>query len=220
MAITIYHFPPSAPSRCAVLVAKALGLDVDIKVVNLFDKEQLKPDFVKINPQHVVPTLTDGDFTIWESRAIATYLANSYEKGDKLYPKDPKARALVDQRLQFCAGTLYPRIRAICFPVLFLGEIEVEESKKSSLEEAIGFLDIFLDENDFVTGNTLTIADISIAASLSSIIAVGWDVTAYANVAKWFAKCTLEIPGYMEINDAGAQQFGKAVKSKLAPGQI
>lgn len=102
-----------------------------------------------------------------------------------------------------------------------------------------------MDENDFVTGNTLTIADISIAASLSSIIvsfnfclglyfvitimnlsfpyffkAVGWDVTAYANVAKWFAKCTLEIPGYMEINDAGAQQFGKAVKSKLAPGQI
>lgn len=48
MAITIYHFPPSAPSRCAVLVAKALGLDVDIKVVNLFDKEQLKPDFVKV----------------------------------------------------------------------------------------------------------------------------------------------------------------------------
>ncbi|XP_017769135.1 PREDICTED: glutathione S-transferase 1-like [Nicrophorus vespilloides] len=220
MGITLYHFPPSAPSRCALLVCKALGLDVDVQIVDLFAKEQLKPDFVQINPQHCVPTLTDGDCTIWESRAIASYLVNVYGKDDSLYPKDPKQRAIVDQRLHFDCGTLYPRIRAICFPVLFLGEVEIDEDKKASLEEAIGFLDIFLEGNNFMAGTNLTIADISIAASLSSIIAVGWDISAYSNVAAWFAKCSLEIPGYVEANQTGADQFGKAVKSKLAPGQI
>lgn len=49
MGITLYHFPPSAPSRSALLVAKALGIDADIQTVNLFAKEQLNPDFIKVN---------------------------------------------------------------------------------------------------------------------------------------------------------------------------
>lgn len=43
------------------------------------------------------------------SRAIIAYLANNYGKDDSLYPKDPKKRGLVDQRLYFDIGTLYQR---------------------------------------------------------------------------------------------------------------
>lgn len=55
MGVTLYHFPPSAPSRCALLVAKALGIDVDVQIVDLFAKEQLKEDFVKVlrNTKHM-----------------------------------------------------------------------------------------------------------------------------------------------------------------------
>ena len=48
MVLTLYHFPPSAPSRGALLAAKALGLDVDVQIVNLFKKEQLGEDFLKV----------------------------------------------------------------------------------------------------------------------------------------------------------------------------
>jgi glutathione S-transferase len=49
MGVTLYHFPPSAPSRGALLVAKALGIDIDVQIVDLFAKEQLTADFVKVN---------------------------------------------------------------------------------------------------------------------------------------------------------------------------
>lgn len=118
MGVTLYHFPPSAPSRSALLVAKAVGVDVDLQIVNLFAKEQLQENFVKINPQHTVPTLVDGDFVLWDSHAIGPYLATTYGKNDNLYPKDAQKRAVVDQRLYFDCGTLYPRLRAMCVSFL------------------------------------------------------------------------------------------------------
>lgn len=50
--------------------------------------------------------------------------------------------------------------------------------------------------------------------------AIGWDISAYSNVATWVARCALEIPDYAESNQIGANAFGKAVRSKMAPGQL
>lgn len=49
MGVTLYHFPPSAASRGAFLAANAVGIDIDVQNINLFEKEQLKPEFVKVN---------------------------------------------------------------------------------------------------------------------------------------------------------------------------
>ncbi|XP_072388086.1 glutathione S-transferase 1-like [Diabrotica undecimpunctata] len=216
----LYHLSLSGPSRGAYLAAKAAGVDVDIQIIDVSKREQFTEEFLKINPQHTVPTLVDGDFAVWDSHAIAGYLATVYSKDDNLYPKDPKKRALVDQRLFFDCGTLYPRIRAICYPILREGEDQIYDEHKGPLEEALGFLDVFLEGNDFVTGKHLTIADCSLVASVSSIVAIGWDVSAYSNVANWLARCALAIPDYEEANQKGADLFGKLIRSKLAPGQL
>lgn len=77
-------------------------------------KEQLKEEFIKINPRHCLPTLDDDGFILTESRAIAIYLVEKYfPDGHPLYPKDMKQRARINQMLQFDCCTLYPRIRMI-----------------------------------------------------------------------------------------------------------
>uniref|UniRef100_A0A0K8TTV1 Putative glutathione s-transferase n=1 Tax=Tabanus bromius TaxID=304241 RepID=A0A0K8TTV1_TABBR len=214
--LVYYHFSPSPPSRGALLTIRNLNLPVEIKEINLFKKEQLNPEFLKINPQHCIPTIDDDGFVLWESRAISQYLVESRAPNSHLYPKEPKKRALVNQRLYFDLGTLYPRIRAICFPVLFLGETTISEEKTKQLYEAFNWLDGFLQSTKWVAGDEVTIADLSILASLASIVNVGADISKYHNLAKWYKMCET-LPGFEE-NQKGAKVFGDAVKSKLTSG--
>lgn len=98
---------------------------------------------VQINPQHTVPTLVDDGFVLWESRAIMVYLMEKYGQNSPLYPSDPKARALINQRLYFDLGTLYQRLDAHYFTQIFEKvPANVENVKK--LEEAVGYLNTFL----------------------------------------------------------------------------
>uniref|UniRef100_T1GRU6 GST N-terminal domain-containing protein n=1 Tax=Megaselia scalaris TaxID=36166 RepID=T1GRU6_MEGSC len=95
----LYYLPGSAPCRSVLMTAKAVGVELNLKRLDLSSGEQMKPEFLKINPQHTIPTLVDKDFVLWESRAILGYLADQYGKDESLYPKDPKRRALINQQI-------------------------------------------------------------------------------------------------------------------------
>ena len=62
------------------------------------------PAFIALNPNALVPILIDGDFVLWESNSIIRYLANQY--GSWLYPASPRARARVDQWMDWQATDL------------------------------------------------------------------------------------------------------------------
>ena len=101
MPIDLYHMDASSACRSVRLTAKMVGVELNLKVLDLQAGEQMKPEFIKINPQHNIPTLVDDGFVLNESRAICGYLVHKYAKDDTLYPKDPIKRAVVDQRLYF-----------------------------------------------------------------------------------------------------------------------
>ncbi|QVM98774.1 glutathione S-transferase [Pseudomonas sp. SORT22] len=61
--------------------------------------------FLALNPNAMVPVIVDGDFVLWESNSIIRYLAAQYG-GQALYPAEPKARARVDQWLDWQATDL------------------------------------------------------------------------------------------------------------------
>lgn len=108
-AMDFYSCGASAPCRNVAMTAKMVGVELNMKPINIMAGDHMKPDYVALNPQHNIPFIVDGDIQLNESRAITAYLVNRYAKDDTLYPKCPKARAIVDQRLYFDMGVLYHR---------------------------------------------------------------------------------------------------------------
>lgn len=108
----LYFTSVSPPARAAVLGARVLGLDVELKKIDLSLGEQKTEEFLKLNPVGTVPVLVDTNgFILSESRAILAYLVNTRSPGSDLYPSDPKKRALVDQKLYYDATEVFPAMR-------------------------------------------------------------------------------------------------------------
>lgn len=101
MVLKLYYLAASPPARSVLLGIRNLGLEVDVVNVDLFKREHLTPEFMRLNPAHQVPVLDDNGFILSESRAILGYLVNKYQPGSTMYPTDAQKRAIVDQRMYY-----------------------------------------------------------------------------------------------------------------------
>lgn len=213
MPIDFYQIPASSPCRAVALTAAAVGVELNPIMVNLSTGEHLKPEYLKLNPQHTVPTINDNGLCLWESRAIMTYLVEQYGKDDSLYPKDPKKRAVVNQRLYFDMGSMYQSFSEYYYPTIFAGA-PADKAKYEKMQTTFSFLDKFLEGENYVAGKNLTVADIALATTVSNFEMMEFDMSGYKNVVRWFEKVKTEIVKYNDINLTGIKQF-KAYADKL-----
>merc|ERR1711934_1025151 len=168
-----YTMPISAPCRAVEMTASLVSQDLNTKFVDLMKGEQKTPEFLAINPQHCVPTVVDGEVKLWESRSIMRYIVNKKAGNDSdLYPvNDLVLRSRIDQLLDYDMGTLYARFGKWFYPICFHGvDPKGEESEKhlKSLHETLELLDKHFCGGDdkFMTGESITLADVSCAASM------------------------------------------------------
>lgn len=206
MPIDLYQVPGSSPCRAVRLVAAAIGVDLNLKYTDLMKQEQLKPEFLKMNPQHTVPTLDDNGFYLWESRVICTYLIEKYAKDDSLYPKDPQKRALINQRLYFDMGNMYHSFAEYLYPQCF-GGAPADPSKLEKIDETMDLLEKFLDGQNYVAGSSLTVADLCLACSVSNLSVIDYNMSKYKNTQKWLERIKSEAPSYEETNGEGLKAF-------------
>jgi glutathione S-transferase len=138
-----------------------------------------------------------------------SYLAEAYGKNlDTLYPKLPKERALVHQRMYFDMGSLYDAL--IPYFRSRLGGKEGDLEKKNAIDGPLDYLNQFLEGQDYVAGAHLTLADLCAVSTVSSIEALDVDIKRFANVWRWYQLCQETIPGY-EVNSRGADLLKKFV---------
>ena len=75
-----YYFSMSSHCRGPWLTAEALGIKMNMKPIDFFKDEHMRPEFIAINPEHTVPTLVDGDYILWErSVSIIKFLERTIE---------------------------------------------------------------------------------------------------------------------------------------------
>ncbi|KAJ8924956.1 hypothetical protein NQ315_001121 [Exocentrus adspersus] len=215
MTPKLYYADVSPAVRSTLLAVKALDIDLELVPVNLMAGEHLKPEFLQLNPLHTVPTLEDGDFAIFDSHAINTYLAGKYGKDDSLYPKDLQRRAVVDQRMYFNCGVLFPRMGAIVVSLLREGAKTVSKDKADLLTQGYSSLETLLERSTFVAGEQLSLADFSIVATVSSAnVLVPIASNTFPRITEWLAKMQA-LPYYAEANQVGLDKFVLMVKSRL-----
>ncbi|RXG57646.1 hypothetical protein Avbf_17688 [Armadillidium vulgare] len=68
------------------------------------------------------------------------------------------------------------------------------------------FNDYYLDGHDFCVGNSLTVADFSLIATVTTIIESGIDMSKYPNITEWVKRCESAMPGYETENGEGAKK--------------
>ncbi|KAH8247673.1 hypothetical protein KR038_007956 [Drosophila bunnanda] len=184
--LDFYNMPGSPGTLAVVMTAQAVGVELNSINVDTTKGEHLKPEFLKINPQHTVPTLVDNGFAIWESRAIVVYLVEKYGKPDSpLYPKDPQIRAVINQRLYFDMGTLYAAFATYYFPILRNSSEETEKNLEK-LNAAFELLNTLLEGQDYVAGSQTSVADFAIFATILVIRVIDFDLKEFPNVDRWF----------------------------------
>ncbi|XP_067618355.1 glutathione S-transferase D7 [Eurosta solidaginis] len=216
MAPTLYYIPLSPPCRSVLLLAKMLGIEFELKTINILAGEQLKPEFLEINPQHCVPTINDEGLILWESRAILQYMAAAYSKDDSLYPKDLRERAMVDQRIQFDLSTLYSRMFDYYLPTV-LWNASLDETKKSKLREAFDWFNSTLKGREYAATDHFTIADLTLMVTVSQCEAFGFELQQYNRVKQWFYRCRdyMQPYGYEEINGSKAVMLADIFRKKI-----
>ncbi|XP_053680161.1 glutathione S-transferase D7-like [Anopheles nili] len=212
-APTLYYFPMSPPARAVLLLAKELGITVNLKEVNPMAGETRTEEFIRMNPQHTIPTLDDNGFYLGESRAILTYLIDAYRPGHTLYPNIPKEKALINRVLHHDLGSFYPKFFGILGP-FFTGAVsEVSQEMKDSAQKALTDLENYLIRNDFFAGENLTVADLSLLPTISSAVHCGLDLTKYSRLNAWYESCR-QLKGYEDDQEA-ARQVGEYLRSKV-----
>ncbi|XP_023951507.1 glutathione S-transferase 1 [Bicyclus anynana] len=211
MPLKLYKMDLSPPACAAMMICEIHNAPVEMIELNLLEKEHLTPDFLKKNPMHTIPMLEDDDLFIHESHVILTYITDKYGKDDSLYPKDLKKRALVDQKLYFDT-LLFNRMKNISFPAIFEGVRQPPEKLLNAIREAYDFLEAFLNTTKFVAADNMTIADVSIAATIAALRYIIPIADKYPKIHAWFSYMEKQ-PFYQKRTVPGNAQL-KAILEK------
>lgn len=118
--LTLYNAPQSTCSQRVRFVLNAKGLAFEEHKLDLFSGDQLKPEYLKINPNGVVPSLIDGGSIVIDSAVIIEYLDEVYTEGERFVPTDPVERAAMRSLMRFIDEVPTPAIRVPSYNLAFV----------------------------------------------------------------------------------------------------
>ncbi len=153
----------STCGRRVLLALEEAKAPYEFELVHLFTGANKTPEYLALHPFGRIPVLKDGDFTLFESRAIIRYVASVYDKAGTLYPADAKARALVEQWIsveQSYYVAAEELVGQLVFAPMMGGQPNADKVKDSDarLHSTLAVLDKHLSKSTFFAGDNFTIA--------------------------------------------------------------
>ena len=192
--------------RKVSIALEELGLSYTVHPIDIGKEEQFKPEFLKVSPNNRIPAIVDREngISLMESGAILIYLA---DKTRKLLPKSGEQRYRVLEWLMWQMGGPGPMFGQVHHFVKY-NKGKAPYAEERYLKEAhrlYGVLDRRLAQHEFVADD-YSIADIAIWPWVSRYEWQTVDLSAYANVKRWYtaiAKRPAVQRGYRVPKDVG-----------------
>lgn len=188
MTLKLHVFPLSPRAFKVLFAAHQLGVDYELTYVDLGKGAQRAPGFAAINPNQRMPVLEEDGYVLWESNAIVEYLA---AKADAL-PQGARERLAITKWLYWESNHWDPACVIFVFerlvkPVFGLGETSASEiARGETLFARIApVLDGELNKHRYVAGDTLTIADLSLASPLCVVEQAAYPLGEYRGIQRW-----------------------------------
>jgi glutathione S-transferase len=192
---TLNILKPSVNNLTVRIFVRAAGLDFE--EVDVWG-QTTSPEYLAKYPAHLTPMLeADGlpRGTLGESCAIMAYLCNKHGL-DRFYPREPERRALVDNAMFYLIGTFYPLVTRATYPTLhfpqYPGEVgssdaddamksQAQQDAEAALAEPLEvYRTYFIGEDSFIAGDSPSIADIRLAATLEFLRAIDYELPDWA----------------------------------------
>lgn len=152
-----------------------LGLEYDFIKLDMQAGEHQQAPYTGVNPFAKVPGIKDGELKLWESGAILMYLAQAY---GELKGAEVNEVAIANQWVYFANATVGPGIF-------------VEASREKEFPRLMGTLNEILDQQDYITGGSFTVADVGLGSMLNYIpmmLKIGFED--YPNVGAYVQQLT------------------------------
>ncbi|KAI3741811.1 hypothetical protein L1987_59489 [Smallanthus sonchifolius] len=167
MALKLHGIVGSPPAFRAMAALFEKDLDFEFVPVDFATGEQKTPRFLALNPFGQVPVFEDGDFKLFESRAITKYAAEAYaNKGTDLVFKDPKKSAIQTVWMEVEGQKFDPTSSKLTWELFFkpIFGLTADEAVVTEFEEKLGnVLDVYeqrLTECKYLGGDRFTLADL------------------------------------------------------------
>jgi len=187
----------------ALWAAEELGLKYERIDAGMEHGVNNTPEYRRMNPTGLVPTIEDDGFTLWESHAIVRYLAAKHGAGS-LWPTDLKARADTDRWMDWTHSFSREFQRPVFWPLV---RTPPEKRDAKAIGEAVkkcgemlGIVDAALAGRKFLGGDQLTMGDIPLGCHVQLWMRLAIERPRQPNLEAWFARLG-ERPAFRKIVD-------------------
>lgn len=210
MAIELYWGSGSPFAWRVMLTLELKGLRYDSKLLEFSKRDHKSASYLRLNPRGKVPTLKDGDFVIYESVAIMTYLDRQYPE-PPLFGKTPREAGLISRTIAECEGYFARAGDKVVRPIFFGKSLEnVEEIRLAAeiVHQEMKSFDSTLTHSAWLVGEQITAADIAVFPLVQLLLRAASKEAAqpldlgllplsqiYPNIARW-VKQIERLPGY------------------------
>ncbi len=204
--IKLYSYYRSSASYRVRIALNIKNMVYETKPIHLVNNqgEQHSVTYKNLNPQELVPTLIDGDFTISQSLAIIDYIEDIHST-PSLYPNNRHERALCKSIAQSIACEIHPlnNLRVLQY---LTHDLNCDEKQKIAWYQHwvhLGFqsIETLLEKNQmmgkYCFGDTITVADCCLIPQVYNAIRFNCDLSEYPHIKKINEEC-IQHPAFIK----------------------